>query len=476
MKVYGGRRRDLGYGRRRMGAGRTSWAGNEAPGELIRRRRKARGLTLAQLGELAGFSAAQVSRYERGVSPLRDVTVLRCFADALEIAPQALGLTPVRNGHATSPADYPQVPTTSRVLAGPGPEDGEDPVRRRQLLANLAVTAAAAAGAPLLAAGEPVSEADLGPVLIGRLRDAMLGLYPGGDGTVPPGVDLARAHTDFRACRYGSLASRLPRLLQAGHSQTSDEAATLLAQTYLLVVRVLIKLDEQQLGWMAADRARQYAEATGDALLVAEAARHLAVLARKARWYEQAMNIALTAAEHPGLRAGDRERAAGRGLLIQSAAYTAARAGDTAGMRELTAEAAAIASGLDGATLLRDHGGFSTTTVRLHLISAELSAGDPAAALTAARMVAPKTLPSTERRARYFTDIAAAFARWGRREDCIHALLAAEYHAPEETHLRPAVKSLVTGLLVSGRTNVELRGLAARIGVPASPVIHPLVS
>ncbi|MGI8312899.1 helix-turn-helix domain-containing protein [Saccharopolyspora hattusasensis] len=105
-----------------MGAGRTSWAASEAPGELIRRKRKEKGLTLVQLGKLAGFSAAQVSRYERGVSALTDVAVLRSFADALGIAPQALGLTsgPAGNGHAIAPADYPRLPTSKRLLGNWG--------------------------------------------------------------------------------------------------------------------------------------------------------------------------------------------------------------------------------------------------------------------------------------------------------------------------------------------------------------------
>ncbi|MCX5434064.1 hypothetical protein [Streptomyces sp. NBC_00062] len=98
-------------------------------------------------------------------------------------------------------------------------------------------------------------------------------------------------------------------------------------------------------------------------------------------------------------------------------------------MRELTDEAAAIAKDIGGTTLLRDHGGgFSPTTVQLHRISA----GDPSTALAAA----PHSLPSVERRARYYTDIAAAFGRWGRRDECIRALLAAEHRAPEETHAR----------------------------------------
>ncbi|MFF4161418.1 XRE family transcriptional regulator [Streptomyces sp. NPDC001678] len=306
----------------------------------------------------------------------------------------------------------------------------------------------------------------MGGVLVAWLRDAMLGLHH--DITIPSGsalnTDLSRALTDFHTCRYGSLALRLPRLIHAGHARTAMAAR--LARSYLLATRMLIKLDEQQLDWMAADRAHQSAETTGDALLIAEAARQLAVLARKANWHEQAMSIALTAADHSGLRAGGPDHAAERGLLIQSAAYTAAKAGDAAGMRELTDEAAAIAKELGGTTRLRDHGGcFSPTTVRLHLISAENSAGDPSTALAAARAVTPQSLPSVERRARYYTGIAVAYGRWGCRDDCVRALLAAEHHAPEETHARPTAKSLISGLLISGRITTELRRLAARVGV-----------
>jgi hypothetical protein len=79
--------------------------------------------------------------------------------------------------------------------------------------------------------------------------------------------------------------------------------------------------------------------------------------------------------------------------------------------------------------------------------------------------VPPASLPSTERRARYYTDVARAYAQWGRREECLRALLAAERAAPEETHARPAIRDLVSGLLVSGPTRPELRGLAARCGI-----------
>jgi hypothetical protein len=108
-------------------------------------------------------------------------------------------------------------------------------------------------------------------------------------------------------------------------------------------------------------------------------------------------------------------------------------------MRELTGEAASIAAGLGGRALLGDHGGgFTPATVELHRVSAENYAGDPGAAVAAARRIVPASLPTTERRARYWTDTARAHANWGRRDDCVSSLLAAEREAPEETHAHPA--------------------------------------
>ncbi|MER6217056.1 helix-turn-helix transcriptional regulator [Streptomyces sp. NPDC001674] len=444
------------------------------PGEVVRRTRKAQNMTQARLGSLTGYSAAQVSRLERGKSAMTDVSVLQRFAQALAIPPQDLGLAPSSGGQPEPPVQrtgpYPNLPTPT--LGYPGHDEGEDRVRtRRQLLANLAVTAAAAMGAPVTGAVPGrIEEAHLGEALVAGLRDAMLGL-----GRVPAemplellAAELRRASAEFNACDYSRLALRLPRLISAGH-QSTDDSVHVLTQAYLLATRILIKLDEPQLGWMAADRARQIAAAGGASVAVAEAARQQAVLARKAGWHDQALALALDAADEPALRALGNIGIAQRGLLIQCAAYTVAHQRDQTGMRELTREAAAIARSLGAVTHLRDtNGGFSQATVQLHLISAESTAGDPSAAIAAADALAPQALPTTERRALYFTDRAKAFAHWGRRDECIRALLQAEYWAPQETHARPAVKTLVSGLLVSGRTTPELRGLAARMGVPHS--------
>jgi hypothetical protein len=80
----------------------------------------------------------------------------------------------------------------------------------------------------------------------------------------------------------------------------------------------------------------------------------------------------------------------------------------------LTDEAASIAVQFGGRALLRDHGGgFSLATVDLHWVSAQNYAGDPGAAVAAALRIVPASLPTTERRARYWTDTARAYANWG---------------------------------------------------------------
>ncbi len=116
---------------------------------------------------------------------------------------------------------------------------------------------------------------------------------------------ISASGRNFHRCRYGRLADGLPRLICGGHtlaaaSDTAEISAPL-AGIHTLTTRMLIKLDDQQLGWMAADRARVLAVGSGDPLTRAEAARNLAVLACKAGWHTQAASIALTAPGDPAL-------------------------------------------------------------------------------------------------------------------------------------------------------------------------------
>ncbi|MFD7552169.1 helix-turn-helix domain-containing protein [Streptomyces sp. NPDC059816] len=431
-----------------------------------------------------GFDAQTVSRLERGVIrwPRSDIrAALRAVFDTN--TDTALGLSPRRarasRTPTTSAPGRPQLQSATTVPAHTwtptprldriGREDGEDSLRRRKLLAGLAATATST---PLTGTGTAhAGEAQLGELIVTRVRDALLGPAPAPTSPPAPALaaDLTRARADFDSCRYAALAVRLPRLIhtiRALSTLTTPDHCTLLAEAYLLVTRTLVKQDSIQLGWLAADRARQFAEAGGNVLTIAEAAGQTSVLARKSGWHREALSIALTAADHPGLRTAGRAGTAAKGRLIQNASYTLARRGDRDGMRALTDEAAAIAHELGDTALLRDHGGgFTPLTVQLHRVSAEVHAGDPLTALAAASAIPLDALPSLERRSRALGDIALTYDSLGRRTDCLNALLGAERLAPQETHARPATKSLIVNLLASGPTSTELRGLAERSGV-----------
>src|SRR5271154_4020523 len=67
-------------------------------GAIVRDARLAQGLSLTELGARVGYSPAQVSRYERGITLLTDIALLRTFADALGIAHEAFGLSTGHGG------------------------------------------------------------------------------------------------------------------------------------------------------------------------------------------------------------------------------------------------------------------------------------------------------------------------------------------------------------------------------------------
>src|ERR1039457_485651 len=81
----------------------------------------------------------------------------------------------------------------------------------------------------------------------------------------------------------------------------------------------------------------------------------------------------------------------------------------------------------------------------------------------------PASLPSGERRARYYTDVTRAFGQWAGATTA-STLCWPPNARPGRNPPRPAVRDLISGLLVSGRTAPELRDLAARCSIaPSGP-------
>ncbi|WP_203994556.1 helix-turn-helix domain-containing protein [Micromonospora lutea] len=431
-------------------------------GTLLRIARTAARLTLAEAGQRCGYSAATLSRIERGRQRLTDVTVLRRLAAIFDIPPELFGLTDM-NGPAihqsTAPIDKVRGKATRH-------EVGEDSVRRREVLGGLAglVGSTLTVGTPA-----PASPPDR---VVTSLEDVLLGHSPPPTGSIDPGwlrSMLAHAWSDFRACRYARLSARLPQLVSAAtasHLMATDgqrpTAAATLARTYHLTTQVLVKLHENGMAWSAMDRARHAAREADDPLLYAETARITAIVLRRTRHGQRAQQTLINAAQalDESTRLRSAQQVAAYGRLLATAAYTAALADRRDTATELLHEA--DEAGRRGGA----GNGFADVDVMLYRIGVARVLNDFGAAVHHARELRPEQLGTVERRARYWEDYALALHGRGAYAESFRALLAAERIAPQEVRYRPWAQHLTVALLSADRrrTLPDLHDFAARIG------------
>lgn len=445
-------------------------------GSIVRITRRARGLTLAELGRRTGYSASQVSRYERGIAPLTDTAVLRRFAGALALPPQAFGLLPETiSRHPAAIRGQAVIPDAAApmVVQDHHREDGDDPVRRRELLTGAAGLAAASTlGLPSAAHAAASSPT-------GALEDLLYG--HGLDSAAPASLAALRsatmkAHGLFQAARYDQLATELPRLMATAtatrdHVEGDERLAVeaLLADAYIVASGFMLKLNDDQLGWVMADRAAQAATACGDALVAADAHRNVAMVMRRTGRSEKAHALLIATADDIAPTGNvSLERLALYGTLLQTAAYTAAVDGDRAQAGELIREAREAAIRLDRDANYR-HTAFGPTNVALYQVSIAQVLGDNGMAIACAKTINPASILTAERRGRYWIDVARAWHQWGKPEQCYQALRSAERAAPAEVRYRPPVRRMAQELLRVDRrrTLPGLRDFADRVGVSA---------
>jgi transcriptional regulator with XRE-family HTH domain len=437
--------------------------GRREPGTVVRVARTALNWSQAELGRRCGYSASQVSRWETGRMPLRDLHLLRTLAGVLALPPAMFGL-----GNTAERASRPAVGARHKVVdqGTPLPAEEDDPVRRRTFFQLAALTGSTLAW-PNTAVAADVNAADVDPaaVLADHLGGVLLGPPRSGE-PAPIGVlteILTAARQEFTSCRYLPLAARLPALITATEATAAQRAdphvQRVLAESYNLTTRALIKLEASGLEWLSADRALHAARTADDSPTLVEAQRLLASVARRAGHHDRAQVLTLAAASHldlTGARPAS-EHLAMYATLHLSAAYAAARAGDRERTSDLLAEAQATANRM---TDHPDRHRALVANLVSHQVSAAYVLGDAGTALAHARSLPLAAIPTTERRARLLVDTAQAWAQWDKPDHAYRTLLTAERTAPGEVRTRNAVRRLVTDLMNSPKQ-------AAMPGLPA---------
>jgi transcriptional regulator with XRE-family HTH domain len=284
---------------------------------------------------------------------------------------------------------------------------------------------------------------------------------------------VGHAWLTYQHSKYGVLARMLPRLLRdaqaANASYTGEdgrEAARLLGQIYQIASSSLRKLGENDLAWLAADRA-------GDDLLsglaVARVATALAALGRFRPALEINVNIASQLAPGYGLDATP-ERLSVYGILLLQAAMAAARLGDSTSVKDLFVAAEEAAKQLGG-----DENCYATnfgpTDVVFYKVAADVELGEGPRAVSLHEQLDPGDFAAMmpERRAHHLLDVSRAYAQVGDVARATETIIEADRLAPSEIRCRPISHELVSDVLRRSRTHAApaLCELADLMGVTA---------
>ena len=420
-------------------------------GAIVRSARHAQGLTLADLGRLTGYSSSQVSRYERGVAPLTDITVLRRFAAALGLPLQTFGLMPDMVPAATPELPEPVTHSHGAVtLSSRSHDDEGTEMRRRTLLTAVGLSI------PLAA--------------LQRFDDALaVPQHP--DRPAQPAQiaqQLRAARARFDAAELTGLIAILPGLLasarEAAERAQTPAAWALVSASYNLATDTLNKVGSKDSARITAERALLYADRSEDAVAKAASERALGMMLRTGGRPDLAaavMSRGIDQLTATGLRTT--AQADMHLWLLCARAYTYAWGGDESRALEGIAEAERAATRIPA---------MAPTAVpfaRHYRGNIHYALGDPQMALRAVRDLRDESFSTPERRGRLHTDRARMWWQWGRPEQATAELLTAYQQAPSEVRDRPSIRKIADEL-------VDHHSLVAGVGRLAKAISRPPAS
>jgi hypothetical protein len=447
------------------------------------------GASQTQIGIACVFSQGTVSDLMRGVQKVEKLAVFERIADALAMPDPAritLGLAPRqpppqvparRAGRPITPADTRPALHAAGVsgllnLDQEDEQEEDDPVRRRTFvgLTGASLFSAMLAGT---SRGPLIDAEPFAPVLAGHIADT--------PGTLDTSPDLAalpaavnQARSQYQACHYTELIKYLPGLLARLHDacRTLDgderlRAYTLSADAHHVAAGLLLKLDDQGLAYLAADRSMRAAQASQDPVTVGASARIITHTLMNGHHLAAAITTASThaAALDRDIGTHTPESLSIYGSLLLRGAIAAAQHGKRGTAHELLAEAedAAQRLGVDGNLRWT---AFGPTNATLHRVNIAVTLGDAGTAVDVARSVDLSTITVPERKASLLIDTARAFLQWDKPDRAYIALRAAEQTAHEEVAGRPSVHRLVRQLVTAAPPTLrrDAEQFAAQIG------------
>jgi transcriptional regulator with XRE-family HTH domain len=387
-------------------------------GMNVRRARRYQGLSLEQLADRIGKSKGWLSMIENGRIPLERRSDIAALADALQVSVSDLIGKP-----------FPVFAKGSPDVTG----------MREALMENSLASPAAPVTRPL---------------------DALAS------------EEMTEAEAAWRGRDHGRELAILPGLLTQLHAHAAEgpdrtRALDMLTRASVQASGLLKELGQIDLAWIAADRARQAADAHGSATAYGMAAWALA-LARPAADKSRALMTAGDAAAtmESGLAEGGVLAEQVYGMLRLTAALASHLDGDPDGSRDQLGEAVRVA-GKIGEQPSRWEA-FGPANAGVWQVTLAVEAGEPTKALECAARVNPADLISGGRRAALHLEKGRALAMLRRTHEAVMELREGERICPLRIRCDSLARDLVGAMLERSRREAggrDLRGLAWRMGV-----------
>ncbi len=446
--------------------------------------RKYAGASQTQIAIACGMSQPTVSDIMRGVQQVERLAVFERIANAFQMPGPArlvLGLAPqpIQDPAAEAQSALRPIPARDASDGSPSLEEQkgheeEDPVRRRSFMGLTGASLFSAMVTGIAPGGSADAEA-LAPVLTSHPEDPAAAPADTAPDLIALAATVNRARREYQACRYSGLLTYLPDLLArlntVARALDGDErlrVQAMSAEAHHVAAGLLLKLDDQALAYLAADRSMRAANASEDPLAIGASARiiahtlmrggHLAAASETARSYAARLDKDVSQHTPASLSV--------YGALLLRGAIAAAAQDNRATADELLGEAddAARRLGVDGN--LRGTG-FGPTNARQHRVNIAVTLGDAGTAVHVARGIDLNAIKLTERKASLFIDTARAFLQWGKHEKAYVALRAAQQTASEEVTGRPATRRLIRDLIATSPPTIRRDALqfASQIGV-----------
>jgi hypothetical protein len=230
-------------------------------------------------------------------------------------------------------------------------------------------------------------------------------------------------------------------------------ASVALSDVYRLVGQATAYIAPAELAWVVADRALTAAQDADDPAVIAAAAWNMGNILRETSYPEEALRVVTDAADllRPHLDEAPDDWRGIYGALHLHAAVTAARAADGNAAWMYWRQGDQVAKSLP-ATYVHPSTVFGRANVDFHEISVDID---------------PDAMPSVERRARLWVEVARGHLQRGDRTAALHVMQLAHRIGAETVAYTPSARSAVAQLWREAPRAMrpEAAQLAERIGV-----------